>query len=86
MWIVVEDTVTFYVRSHCSTKIPIKSQTSTTVDKNLANNIVIFQHWSRITGLRWLNVVAFDPTTLLAQRLIKPTLLILGAIDIRISS
>jgi hypothetical protein len=62
--LLVEDTVTFLCQSPFN-GYPL-GQTSTSVDKNLANNINI-PAWSRITGLRWLNVVAFDPTTLLAQ-------------------
>ena len=62
--LLVEDTVTFLCQSPFN-GYPL-SQTSSTVDKNLANNINI-PAWSRITGLRWLNVVAFDPTTLTAE-------------------
>ena len=62
--LLISDTITFLCQSPFN-GYPL-SQTSTTVDKNLANNINI-PAWSRITGLRWLNVVAFDPTTLLAQ-------------------
>jgi len=62
--LLVEDTVTFLCQSPFN-GYPL-SQTSSTVDKNLANNINI-PAWSRITGLRWINVVAFNPTTLLAQ-------------------
>ena len=62
--LLVEDTVTFLCQSPFN-GYPL-GQTSTSVDKNLANNINI-PAWARITGLRWLNVVAFDPTTLLAQ-------------------
>ena len=56
--LLVEDTVTFLCQSPFN-GYPL-SQTSSTVDKNLANNINI-PAWSRITGLRWLNVVAFNP-------------------------
>ena len=35
------------------------SQTSTTVDKNLANNIVV-PAWSRITNINWIVNTAFD--------------------------
>jgi len=62
--LLISDTITFLCQSPFN-GYPL-SQTSSTVDKNLANNINI-PAWSRITGLRWLNVVAFDPTTLLAQ-------------------
>mgnify|MGYP003660149374 FL=1 len=62
--LLVEDTVTFLCQSPFN-GYPL-SQTSSTVDKNLANNINI-PAWSRITGLRWINVVAFDPTTLTAE-------------------
>ena len=62
--LLVEDTVTFLCQSPFN-GYPL-SQTSSSVDKNLANNINI-PAWSRITGLRWLNVVAFDPTTLTAE-------------------
>jgi hypothetical protein len=62
--LLVEDKVTMLCQSPFN-GYPL-GQTSTSVDKNLANNINI-PAWSRITGLRWLNVVAFDPTTLLAQ-------------------
>ena len=62
--LLVEDTVTFLCQSPFN-GYPL-SQTSSSVDKNLANNINI-PAWSRITGLRWLNVVAFDTTTLTAE-------------------
>ena len=62
--LLVEDKVTFLCQSPFN-GYPL-SQTSSTTDKNLANNINI-PAWSRITGLRWLNVVAFDPTTLTAE-------------------
>jgi len=62
--LLVEDTVTFLCQSPFN-GYPL-GQTSTSVDKNLANNINI-PAWSRITGLRWLNVVAFDTTTLTAE-------------------
>ena len=62
--VLVEDKVTFLCQSPFN-GYPL-SQTSSSVDKNLANNINI-PAWSRITGLRWLNVVAFDPTTLTAE-------------------
>ena len=62
--LLVEDTVTFLCQSSFN-GYPL-AQTSTSVDKNLANNINI-PAWSRITGLRWLNVVAFDTTTLTAE-------------------
>ena len=62
--LLVEDTVTFLCQSPFN-GYPL-SQTSSTVDKNLANNINI-PAWSRITGLRWINVVAFNPTTLTAE-------------------
>jgi len=56
--LLISDTITFLCQSPFN-GYPL-SQTSTTVDKNLANNINI-PAWSRITGLRWLNVVAFNP-------------------------
>jgi len=62
--LLVEDKVTMLCQSSFN-GYPL-AQTSTSVDKNLANNINI-PAWSRITGLRWLNVVAFDTTTLTAE-------------------
>jgi len=56
--LLISDTITFLCQSPFN-GYPL-SQTSSTVDKNLANNINI-PAWSRITGLRWLNVVAFNP-------------------------
>ena len=56
--LLIEDKVTFLCQSAFN-GYPL-SQTSSTVNKNLANNINI-PAWSRITGLRWLNVVAFNP-------------------------
>ena len=62
--LLVEDKVTFLCQSPYN-GYPL-SQDGDTTDKNLANNINI-PAWSRITGLRWINVVAFDPTTLTAE-------------------
>jgi len=56
--LLISDTITLLCQSPFN-GYPL-SQTSSTVDKNLANNINI-PAWSRITGLRWLNVVAFNP-------------------------
>ena len=62
--LLVEDKVTFLCQSPFN-GYPL-SQTASSADKNLANNINI-PAWSRITGLRWINVVAFDSTTLTAE-------------------
>ena len=62
--LLVEDKVTFLCQSPYN-GYPL-SQDGDTTDKNLANNINI-PAWSRITGLRWINVVAFDSTTLTAE-------------------
>ena len=64
--LLISDTITFLCQSAFN-GYPL-SQTSSTVDKNLANNINI-PAWSRITGLRWLNVVAFNPGGTLVARL-----------------
>ena len=64
--LLISDTITFLCQSPFN-GYPL-SQTSSTTDKNLANNINI-PAWSRITGLRWLNVVAFNPGGTLVAKL-----------------